>query len=48
LSQIDAYSYWLKVLPDPFAQITIDGGQMQTTTVIKKTLSPHWNEEFSL
>ncbi len=35
-------------LPDPFAVITVDGEQTKTTSVIKKTLNPYWNESFSL
>lgn len=34
--------------PDPFAVITIDGSQTQTTQVIKKTLNPFWNQSFDL
>ncbi|ODQ65142.1 HECT-domain-containing protein [Nadsonia fulvescens var. elongata DSM 6958] len=33
-------------LPDPFAVITVDGEQTKTTTVIRKTLNPYWNENF--
>lgn len=32
--------------PDPFVVLTIDGGQTKTTSVIKKTLNPYWNEVF--
>ena len=35
-------------LPDPFAVITVDGGQTHTTSVIKKTLNPYWNESFDM
>ncbi|KAG1470884.1 hypothetical protein G6F56_002434 [Rhizopus delemar] len=35
-------------LPDPFAAITVNGRQRQTTTVRKKTLHPYWNESFLL
>ncbi|KAG9302523.1 hypothetical protein G9A89_007227 [Geosiphon pyriformis] len=35
-------------LPDPFAVVTVDGEQTQTTSVIKKTLNPYWNESFEL
>ncbi|KNE58437.1 hypothetical protein AMAG_04007 [Allomyces macrogynus ATCC 38327] len=35
-------------LPDPFAVVTVDGAQTQTTAVIKKTLNPYWNESFEL
>ncbi|KAG7869242.1 hypothetical protein KL918_000787 [Ogataea parapolymorpha] len=32
--------------PDPFAVLTVDGAQTQTTETAKKTLSPHWNQSF--
>ncbi|KAF8874632.1 hypothetical protein CPB84DRAFT_1817871 [Gymnopilus junonius] len=35
-------------LPDPFAVITVDGEQTNTTSVIKKTLNPYWNESFDI
>lgn len=35
-------------LPDPFAVITVDGEQTNTTSVIKKTLNPYWNESFDM
>ncbi|KAL0089669.1 hypothetical protein F4703DRAFT_1477075 [Phycomyces blakesleeanus] len=35
-------------LPDPFAVITVDKEQTHTTTVMKKTLNPYWNEFFDL
>ena len=35
-------------LPDPFAVITVDAEQTHTTSVIKKTLNPYWNESFDL
>jgi E3 ubiquitin-protein ligase NEDD4 len=35
-------------LPDPFAVITVDGEQTHTTSVIKKTLNPYWNENFDV
>ncbi|KAF8201515.1 hypothetical protein BJ912DRAFT_945571 [Pholiota molesta] len=35
-------------LPDPFAIITVDGEQTNTTSVIKKTLNPYWNESFDV
>jgi Ca2+-dependent lipid-binding protein len=35
-------------LPDPFAVVTVDGQQTKSTTVIKKTLNPYWNESFIL
>ncbi|KAK2737266.1 hypothetical protein FQN55_001192 [Onygenales sp. PD_40] len=34
--------------PDPFAVATVGGEQTHTTTVIKKTLNPYWNEVFDL
>ncbi|KAF2461315.1 hypothetical protein BDY21DRAFT_331779 [Lineolata rhizophorae] len=34
--------------PDPFAVATIDGEQTRTTSVIKKTLNPYWNESFDM
>ncbi|KAG5520037.1 hypothetical protein PMAC_001113 [Pneumocystis sp. 'macacae'] len=34
--------------PDPFAVITVDGEQTQTTSVIRKTLNPYWNESFEI
>ena len=30
--------------PDPFAVVTVDGEQTQTTEVAKKTLNPEWNQ----
>ncbi|CAO3592000.1 unnamed protein product [Absidia cylindrospora] len=35
-------------LPDPFAVVNIDGEQTHTTTVMKKTLNPSWNEGFNI
>lgn len=35
-------------LPDPFAVVTVDGEQTHTTSVIKKTLNPYWNENFDI
>ncbi|KAF8232362.1 ubiquitin-protein ligase [Tricholoma matsutake] len=35
-------------LPDPFAVITVDAEQTHTTSVIKKTLNPYWNEGFDI
>jgi E3 ubiquitin-protein ligase NEDD4 len=34
--------------PDPFAVATINGEQTRTTSVIKKTLNPYWNESFDM
>ena len=35
-------------LPNPFAVISVDAGQTQQTTVLKKTLTPYWNESFDM
>ena len=35
-------------LPDPFAVITVDSEQTHSTSVIKKTLNPYWNEHFDV
>lgn len=35
-------------LPDPFAVVTVDGEQTHTTSVIKKTVNPYWNEPFEV
>lgn len=34
--------------PDPFAVATVGGEQTHTTSVIKKTLNPYWNEMFDM
>ncbi|KAG8826479.1 hypothetical protein FRC19_008833 [Serendipita sp. 401] len=34
--------------PDPFCVITVDAEQTNTTSVIKKTLNPYWNENFEV
>ncbi|KAI1616890.1 E3 ubiquitin-protein ligase hula [Exophiala viscosa] len=34
--------------PDPFAVATISGEQTKTTSVIRKTLNPYWNESFDM
>jgi E3 ubiquitin-protein ligase NEDD4 len=34
--------------PDPFAVITVDGGQTNITIAIKANLNPYWNESFDL
>lgn len=33
--------------PDPFAVLTVDGAQTQTTETCKKTPAPHWNQAFN-
>ncbi|KAK7043665.1 hypothetical protein VNI00_008276 [Paramarasmius palmivorus] len=33
-------------LPDPFVVINVDSEQTYTTSVVKKTLNPYWNETF--
>ncbi|GLB38349.1 putative ubiquitin-protein ligase [Lyophyllum shimeji] len=35
-------------LPDPFAVLTVDGTQTCTTAIIKKSLSPTWEEHFDI
>ncbi|KAG9036129.1 hypothetical protein FRB95_009703 [Tulasnella sp. JGI-2019a] len=35
-------------LPDPFAVITVDAEQTHSTSVIKRTLNPYWNENFDI
>ncbi|KAL1411894.1 hypothetical protein Q8F55_002880 [Vanrija albida] len=35
-------------LPDPFAIVSVDGEQLHTTSVIKRTLNPYWNENFDI
>ncbi|KAI8818834.1 uncharacterized protein EV422DRAFT_569490 [Fimicolochytrium jonesii] len=35
-------------LPDPFAVITVDGEQTHTTSPVKRTLNPYWNESFDI
>lgn len=32
--------------PDPFAVLTVDGSQTQTTETAKRTSSPHWDQSF--
>ncbi|CAG8459561.1 16376_t:CDS:10 [Acaulospora morrowiae] len=34
--------------PDPFAVVTVDGEQTHTTSVIKRSLNPYWNESFDI
>lgn len=38
----------LSGFPDPFAVATIGGEQTRTTSVIRKTLNPYWNEVFDM
>ncbi|KAL0961110.1 hypothetical protein HGRIS_006087 [Hohenbuehelia grisea] len=33
-------------LPDPFAVLTVDGEQTNTTDIVRKSLSPAWNQTF--
>ncbi|EUC64466.1 C2 domain present in smad ubiquitination-related factor (smurf)-like protein, putative, partial [Rhizoctonia solani AG-3 Rhs1AP] len=35
-------------LPDPFAVITVDNEQTHSTSSIKKTINPYWNENFDV
>ncbi|KAF7298971.1 E3 ubiquitin-protein ligase [Mycena indigotica] len=35
-------------LPDPFAVLTCDGEQTNNTAIVRKTLSPAWNEHFDI
>ncbi|KAG0144899.1 hypothetical protein CROQUDRAFT_659317 [Cronartium quercuum f. sp. fusiforme G11] len=35
-------------LPDPFAVVMVDGDHTKTTSAIKKTLNPYWNECFDI
>jgi E3 ubiquitin-protein ligase NEDD4 len=35
-------------LPDPVAVVSVDNVQTATSGIIKKTLSPNWNESFDL
>lgn len=35
-------------LPDPFAIVSVDGEQIHTTSVMKRTLNPYWNENFDM
>lgn len=41
-------SFYHVGFPDPFAVATVGGEQTHTTSVIKKTLNPYWNEIFDL
>ncbi|KAF8895481.1 hypothetical protein BD779DRAFT_1499760 [Infundibulicybe gibba] len=35
-------------LPDPLAVLTVDGEQTSTTAIIRRSLSPSWNEHFDV
>jgi hypothetical protein len=35
-------------LPDPFSVATVNGEQTKSSTVVKKTLNPYWNEAFDM
>ncbi|KAH6911411.1 ubiquitin-protein ligase [Coprinopsis sp. MPI-PUGE-AT-0042] len=35
-------------LPDPFAVLTVDGEQTCTSSILRRTLSPVWNEQFDI
>ncbi|KAI0319606.1 hypothetical protein OF83DRAFT_1281822 [Amylostereum chailletii] len=35
-------------LPSPFAVITVNGSELRQTAVLKKTLTPYWNESFEI
>ena len=43
LAKSDVFS-----LPDPYAIIIVDSGQTHTTSVIKETVHPNWNEHFDV
>lgn len=47
-SPADANIHHSVGFPDPFAVATVGGEQTHTTSVIKKTLNPYWNEIFDL
>jgi Ca2+-dependent lipid-binding protein len=34
--------------PDPFAEISVDGQPPRKTDILKKTLTPKWDEDFTL
>ena len=48
LDQLDQSAHVDEGFPDPFAVATIGGEQTRTTSVIKKTLNPYWNESFDM
>ncbi len=35
-------------LPDPFGVLTVDGEQTSTTAIVRRSLSPVWNETFDM
>lgn len=35
-------------LPDPFAKIVVDGGQVFSTDICKATVDPKWNSHYDL
>ncbi|KAF7288526.1 E3 ubiquitin-protein ligase [Mycena chlorophos] len=35
-------------LPDPFCVVTVDGEQTNNTAIVRRTLSPAWNEHFDI
>lgn len=35
-------------LPDPFARIAVDGGQVFSTDICKATVDPKWNSHYDL
>ncbi|KAJ2510471.1 hypothetical protein GGI11_005476 [Coemansia sp. RSA 2049] len=37
-----------ELLPDPFVVLTVDGSQTKTTKALERTLSPYWNEPFTV
>jgi E3 ubiquitin-protein ligase NEDD4 len=43
LAKLDVSSF-----PDPFVVVNVDSEQTHTTSVIKKTLNPCWNEHFDV
>lgn len=48
LSCLELLIACLSGFPDPFAVVTVNGEQTQTTQVSKRTLNPYWNESFDL
>lgn len=35
-------------LPDPFAVVSVDADQTYTTSPVKRSLSPAWNQHFDM